>query len=166
MREAGISWDIGRELVVGGSYGIAGVILLGLVTGETAHPESVAPHIWADIRDGLHYLQQQRRVRAAMIQLVILFSAFAALAILVVRLAEVLPNIQAAQFGFLLAAGGVGMACSAVLLGQVGCRFSHYQLSGGRVPGDGNDVGRIGLCDSPSVGRDGIAGWRRLCLQP
>ena len=65
-----------------------------------------------------------------MLQLVILFSAFAALAILVVRLAEVLLEIEADQFGFLLAAGGVGMACSAGLLGQLGHRFSPYQLSG------------------------------------
>ena len=130
MMALGLHWDIGREWIVGGSYGLAGLILLGLSTGEASHSESTAPHIWADIRDGLHYLQQQPRVRVAVVQLVILSSAFAALAILVVRLAEVLPELKASQFGFLLAAGGVGMACSAGLLGQIGHRFPHYQLSG------------------------------------
>lgn len=127
----GLGWDIGREWVVGGSYSLAGLILLGLATEEVSQSDSVPPpHIWTDIREGLDYLQQQPRVRVAMTQLVILSSAFAALAILVVRLAEVLPGIDAAQFGFLLAAGGVGMACSAGLLGQLGHRFPHYQLSG------------------------------------
>ena len=64
-----------------------------------------------------------------MIHLVILFSIFAALAVLAVRLAEVMPEIKASQFGFLLAAGGVGMAIGAVLVGQFGQRFTHAQLS-------------------------------------
>ena len=64
-----------------------------------------------------------------MVQLVILFAVLAAIAVIVVRLAEVLPTIKASQFGFLLAAGGVGMACGIGVIGQVGHRFSHHQLS-------------------------------------
>lgn len=120
---------IGKELLVGGSYAIAGLILLLLKTGEKPQPSSQeTPHVWTDIRDGLRYLGQQHQVRSALLQLVLLFSVFAALAVLAVRLAEVIPDINSAQFGFLLAAGGVGMAIGAVLIGQFGQRFSHQQL--------------------------------------
>lgn len=132
---------LGKEIVVASSYAIAGVILLLLQvkekslsratnngsnqSGEPAEP----PHVFEDIRDGLRYLGQQHRVRGAIIQLVLLFSVFAALAVLSVRLAEVIPEIKSSQFGFLLAAGGVGMAIGAAFIGQFGQRFPHSRLS-------------------------------------
>lgn len=126
----GIGVGIGRELVVGGSYAIAGIVLLLLKTGEKfPDTEQEPPHVWQDLRDGLQYLQQNHRLRNALTQLVILFSIFAALAVLAVRLAEIIPGMKSSQFGFLLAAGGVGIAAGATLLGQYGQRFSHTQLS-------------------------------------
>jgi MFS family permease len=126
----GITWDFGKELVVGGSYAIAGLILLLLKTGE-ASPKLVKehPHVFKDIWDGIRYLGQNHRVRNALIQLTILFSVFAALAVLAVRLAEIVPGLKAEQFGFLLAAGGVGMGCGAFSLGHWGQRFSNVKLS-------------------------------------
>jgi MFS family permease len=124
------SLDIGKELLVGVSYAIAGLLLILLTTREKEdQPDQPHPLIWENIRDGLRYLGQQHRVRAALIQLVILFSIFAALAVLAVRLAEVMPALKSSQFGFLLAAGGVGMALGAVLIGYFGQRFSRAQLS-------------------------------------
>ncbi len=121
---------MGKELVVGGSYALAGVLLLLLKTGEKhLHTEQEPPHVWQDLRDGLRYLGENRRIRTALIQLVILFSIFAALAVLAVRMAEVIPGMKSSQFGFLLAAGGVGIAIGATLLGSFGQRFSHIQLS-------------------------------------
>ena len=92
-------------------------------------PEGEQTKIWSDIKDGLSYLQKQVQVRSALIQLVVLFSVFAALAVLAVRLAEVIPTIRSSQFGFLLAAGGVGLAAGAVLIGQFGQKVSRSQLS-------------------------------------
>ena len=121
---------IGKELVVGGSYAIAGLFLLLLKTGEKHRDsEQESPHVWQDLRDGLQYLGQNPRIRTALIQLVILFSVFAALTVLAVRMAEVIPGLKPSQFGFLLAAGGVGIAAGATILGQFGQRFSPIQLS-------------------------------------
>ena len=119
---------VGKSVLVGVSYAIAGVILLLMTTQETKiSSEPARP--WADIKDGLAYLKKQAQVRSALIQLVVLFSVFAALAVLAVRLAEVIPTISSSQFGFLLAAGGVGLAIGAVAIGQFGQRFSRAQLS-------------------------------------
>jgi MFS family permease len=136
---------LGKEIVVGSGYLIAGLILLLLRTterpkyvssngdangnGQTETLELVEPpHVFDDIRDGVRFLSQEHRVRSAMIQLVILFSVFAALAVLSVRLAEIIPEIKSSQFGFLLAAGGVGMAIGATFVGQFGQRFPHSRL--------------------------------------
>ncbi|MEG5059048.1 MFS transporter [Microcoleus sp. A2-C5] len=120
---------IGKELVVGGSYAFAGVLLLSMKTGEKNEVEHEPPHPLADLKDGLRYINDQPKVRNALIQLIILFSIFAALAVLAVRLAEILPGMRASQFGFLLAAVGVGMAIGATTVGYLGHKFSHSQLS-------------------------------------
>jgi predicted MFS family arabinose efflux permease len=126
----GIGGDIGKELLVGGSYAIAGFLLLALKTGETQqHRSEESPHPFEDIKDGVRYLHKNHRVRNALIQLVILFSVFAALAVLAVSLADRIPGLDPAQFGILLAAAGAGMALSATVLGYLGQKFSHLQLS-------------------------------------
>ncbi len=124
------SHDGGKVLVVGGAYLISTAILLFLRLGEKKTVSSEAlPHVLTDIQEGLRYLNGKDRIRNAMIQQVILFSIMAALSVLAVTIAERLPELKAEQFGFLLAAGGLGMALGAILLGNWGQRFSHDKLS-------------------------------------
>ncbi len=121
---------LGKSVLVGGSYAIAGILLLLMTTHEAEIEAPLEqPHPWEDIKDGIAYLQKQVHVRSALIQLIVLFSVFAALAVLAVRLAEIIPTIRSSQFGFLLAAGGVGLAIGAVIIGQFGQRFSRSQLA-------------------------------------
>ncbi|BAZ39892.1 hypothetical protein NIES4101_58490 [Calothrix sp. NIES-4101] len=128
--QIGGSGGLGKEIVVGGSYALAGLILLLISTKEQSQEiTSETPHIFSDLRDGLSYLKVNQAIRNALIQLIILFSVFAALTVLAVRLAEIIPNLKPEQFGFLLAAGGVGIAIGAIIIGQFGQRFSHTQLS-------------------------------------
>lgn len=127
--QAGLPLGIGKELLVGGAYAIAGLVLLALRTGEKIEEKKPESHVWADIKDGIAYLGQNHRVRNALIQLVILFSIFAALAVLAVSMADRLPQIKADQFGILLAAAGVGMGASAAILGSKGHDFNRAHLS-------------------------------------
>ncbi len=121
---------LGKEILVGGSYAIAGIVLLLLRTNEKRHDEKTEfPHVFSDLRDGFGYLKANPHIRNALLQLIILFSVFAALTVLAVRMAEIIPNLKASQFGFLLACGGVGIAAGATILGQFGQRFSYRQLS-------------------------------------
>jgi MFS family permease len=126
----GLPWQIGKELLVGGAYAIAGIVLIALTTGEKKQdlrPES--PHVFQDIEEGIQYLGKNRRVRNALFQLVILFSVFAALAVLAVSMADKIPQIEADQFGILLATAGLGMASSAAILGHWGQKFTNAELS-------------------------------------
>ncbi|MGK7911093.1 MAG: MFS transporter [Synechococcus sp.] len=129
-----LNWgpELGSELAVGGGYAIAGALLLAMVTGERRQqPSSSEPNrqVWQDIREGLRYLGRTVRVRTAIGQMVILFSIFAALAVLAVRLAELIPELSAAQFGVLLAAAGIGMGLGALIVGQWGARLSRQMWS-------------------------------------
>ncbi|TWH40557.1 MFS transporter [Dulcicalothrix desertica] len=127
--QVGLFGSLGKEFVVGGSYVIAGVILLLIGTQEKPHPDTEAPHVLSDLRDGLRYLKGNHPLRSALVQLIVLFSVFAALTVLAVRLAEIIPNMKAEQFGFLLASGGVGIAIGAMLIGQFAARLQHSQMS-------------------------------------
>ncbi len=124
------SVDLGQELAVGGSYAIAGVLLLFLNTGERRDEhDTEKPHILQDLKEGLDYLRHTPPVRNAVIQLTILFSIVAALAVIAVRIAELIPVLKASQFGVLMAMGGVGMAIGAAILGQFGNRIPHTRLA-------------------------------------
>lgn len=123
--------ELGKEFLVGGAYLLAGLILLLVNTQENTYPpDHEHPHVLQDLRDGLQYLRDRHRVRNAILQLIILSCIFAALAVLAVRIAEIIPNLEPSQFGFLLAAGGIGLGISATLVGEFGHGWgSNAQLS-------------------------------------
>jgi MFS family permease len=126
----GLGVNIGKELLVGSSYVLAGLLLVTMRTGETKQiPVGEEPHILADLKDGIRYFNTHKKIKGALIQLVIFFSVFASMTVVCVRIAELLPEIKASQFGILLAAAGVGMGLGAVLLGAIGQKFSPTQLS-------------------------------------
>ena len=129
---ASVPWihSFSREFFVGGSYAVAGLLLLSLKTGEIERPQVDSfSQVWSDIQEGLAFINAHRRIKAAVIQLVILFSIFAALAVLVVRMAEVIPRIEPSQFGVLLASGGVGMVIGIGVLNRFVHEVSYRKLS-------------------------------------
>ncbi|CAN1212679.1 MFS transporter [Tumidithrix helvetica PCC 7403] len=163
--------QIGKEVVVGGSYLIAGLILLLLRTGETReslHKEDF--HVWTDIKEGLQYLSTQRSSLAALLQLVCTFSVTAAMTVLAVRLAEVMPEIKSEQFGFLLADASLGMAVGAGFVAKFGDRFSRQKLA--LIGSIGMAIFLSGLavfCDRFWIGLGMIAGtgvFAGLCMIP
>ncbi|PZV06957.1 MAG: arabinose efflux permease, partial [Leptolyngbya sp.] len=87
----------GPAILVGLSYLVAGLCLMTMDPGKEnlSPPHEDWSHFLADIKDGFRYLGQQVQVRVAIIQLVLLSSVFAALAVLAVRLAEMIPTIKA-----------------------------------------------------------------------
>lgn len=126
----GLGVNVGKELLVGASYILAGILLMLVRTGETKQiPTGDEPHVLADLKDGIRYLGENKQIKGALIQLVITQSVIASMTVVAVRMAELLPEIKASQFGFLLAAGGVGVGLGAVGLSYIGQKLSRSQLS-------------------------------------
>ena len=124
------AFSYGKELLVGCSYTLAGIVLIVLNTKETDQDrQTKANHPWQDIKDGLRYLKYHPRISNAMLQLIILFSIFAALAVLAVSIAETIPGMEADQFGYLLASAGIGIAIGATIVTKQGQKISNHQLS-------------------------------------
>jgi MFS family permease len=124
-----LSWaetwgPFGQEILVGGLYILAGLILLTFPR-ESKKQRAQGPvlHPWQELQEGFQYLKKNRLIGNAILQLTMLQCVFAALTVLAVSLAAVISqaaNIQGFGFGFLLAAAGVGLILGAGLLGQWG----------------------------------------------
>jgi MFS family permease len=120
--------DYGQEITVGGLYLLGAAIFYWIPVQETPHTEPpLALNPWIDFKAGLHYLKQNRLVSNAMLQLTILYSVFAALTVLAINLAEDI-GLHSNQFGFLLAAAGIGMVFGAAILGHWGDRLHNKPL--------------------------------------
>jgi predicted MFS family arabinose efflux permease len=114
--------------LVGGSYLFSGALLSLVKTGEGNNSETVQSSPWADLKEGLDYIRGNKVVQSAFIQLLVLYSLLAALNILSISLTKKL-GLQDEQFGFLLAATGVGAAFGIWWLGRYGQHFSRNRLA-------------------------------------
>jgi predicted MFS family arabinose efflux permease len=109
-------------------YGLAAVAIAGITLNEPIRiPRAVS--VWEEIGEGLQVLRERRSVRAAMLQLVLLYSLLAALYVLAISLAATIEGLGPTGFGILLAASGVGLALGALAVAQIGERFSRRLLA-------------------------------------
>ncbi|MGB6294862.1 MAG: MFS transporter [Rivularia sp. (in: cyanobacteria)] len=118
----------GQELVVGGLYLLSSLIKIPAKlksSKPTSQAEKVNP--LEEFKDCLRYLKKKRLIMNAMVQLTALYCVFAALVALSIRLAAKF-GLQEKQFGFFLAAAGVGMVLGAGILGHWGEKFHHKPL--------------------------------------
>lgn len=135
---------VGGPVIVSGCYGLAALSLLALKSVEQCQVSQATPqHFWADLREGVNFLRGQPLLRLALFRLVLLFSVMAALAVLLVRIAEIMPSLATDQFGFLLVAGAVGLGAGVLVLNMIGHRLSHSQWS--RIGSGGMAVMLLGL---------------------
>lgn len=117
-----------QEFLVAGFYLVSsGLIYLMQVKENKVSPHAVLIHPLQDFKEGLRYLKHNRLVSNAMVQLTILYSVFAALQVLAISLSGKI-GLKETQFGFVLAAAGVGMVFGAGLLGHFSDRLHHKPL--------------------------------------
>jgi predicted MFS family arabinose efflux permease len=114
--------------LVGGFYLLSGLILSLVKTGEGIDRGSEQTSPWADLKEGLDYVRGNKIVQAAFIQLLVIYSLLAALNILSIRLTKKL-GLHDEQFGFLLAATGVGFVIGTWGLGRYGQGFARSRLA-------------------------------------
>jgi MFS family permease len=117
----------GGVILVGGLYLFAALLLSMLPIHEPKAEGEVHLHPLNDLKQGLKYLKKSRLLSSALMQLTILYCVFAALSVLAIGLATEI-GLKPTQFGFLLAAAGVGLILGAAILGQWGDRLHHQPL--------------------------------------
>ncbi|WP_009632305.1 MFS transporter [Synechocystis sp. PCC 7509] len=121
--------DQGQELLVGGLYVLAAMMLQTVVLKETiTNAGGIMVNPWQEIKAGFRYLKQNRLVWNAMLQLTTLYCVIAALIVLTFSLAPQIGLQSEKQYGFLLAAAGVGIVLGAGILGHWGDVFHHKPL--------------------------------------
>lgn len=121
--------DKGQELLVGGLYLLAAVTLQAVSFKETvgnAHSMMVNP--WQEMKAGFWYLKQNRLVWDAILQLTTLYCVIAALTVLTFSLAPQIGLQSEKQYGFIVAAAGIGIMLGAGALGHWGDVFHHKPL--------------------------------------
>ena len=118
----------GECILVPLAYGLATVVLLFVNTNEPPR-RSGDSSVWRDLREGLQFLGKQATVRGAVIHLVVLYSLLAALYVLSISMASQVLGLGPTRFGSLLAMSGLGLAIGAVVVAQLGHRFSRRVLA-------------------------------------
>ncbi len=118
-----------QEILVASLYFAAAGLGQLVRIKETIDPHRRARKIdpWYELKDGFKYIQSNKLLLNAMLQIAVLYSTIAALPILAIKLtAEV--GLQPKQFGFLVAAAGIGLVLGAGVLGHFGSRLQHKSL--------------------------------------
>ncbi|BAY49719.1 major facilitator superfamily MFS_1 [Scytonema sp. HK-05] len=121
--------EYGQELVVAALYLVSAGIMQPINFKDNVSHDNSQPVInpWTDFKEGLRYLRKNRLVLNAMLQLTTLYCVFAALTVLAIRLAHEF-GLKEKQFGFFLAAAGVGMVLGAGILGHWGDKLNQKPL--------------------------------------
>lgn len=124
-----ISKNWAQEVLVAVLYfaaaGLGKLIVLEENIDASKHKKRINP--WYELKDGFRYLKSNKLLLNAMLQLAVLFSTIAALPVLAIKLtAEV--GLEPKQFGFLVAAAGIGLVLGAGVLGHWGGRIQQKTL--------------------------------------
>jgi predicted MFS family arabinose efflux permease len=109
-------------------YGLAAVAIAGIEVNEPTRA-SRDTSVWQEIGEGIQVLRERASVRAAVLQLVLLYSLLAALYVLAISLAASIRDLGPTGFGTLLAMSGVGLAIGALAVAQLGERFHRRLLA-------------------------------------
>ena len=101
---------------VASGFFVAGLLLVGISDNK---PVQGKPEPWwEELRFGISYIVASRDVFRAIIKITILFSTIITLNIIAVGLAEQVLDLQPRQFGYIVAAAGLGMGVGNFLVGQ------------------------------------------------
>ncbi|WFN60571.1 MULTISPECIES: MFS transporter [unclassified Synechococcus] len=126
LRGIGISG--GEFVLLPLCYGLAA---LCISTIRMEEPERVerGTSVWNEIAEGIEVLRERVSVRRALLQLVLLYSILAALYVLAISLASAIEGLGPTRFGTLLAMSGVGMACGALGVAQLGQGLNRRRMA-------------------------------------
>lgn len=114
---------------IGGMYVLSAVFLL-LVRPRFAEPKlrTEGTSVMAEMKEGFQFILKDPRIIFSLARLILLFSAFAALTILVIGFVEDVLRLEKRYFGYLLAISGLGMGLGAGFVGRFGSAIGKERL--------------------------------------
>ena len=119
------------HLAIGAMYFISALFLLFVRPRfQTEKREGSGASVLRELKEGFDYVLKDRQIVFLLLRLIILFSAFAALTILVIGFVEDVLQLEKRYFGYLMATAGAGMGVSAALVGRFGARMGKERLIG------------------------------------
>ena len=124
-------------LAVAALFAVAAVLLLFIKDNVSKTSQEDREVWWEELRFGLAYISGNRIVFHAIMKMTILFSTIITLNIIAVGLAQQVLHILPFQFGYIVAAAGVGMGCGNFWLGHHGQRLPTNQVVYGGFSGLG-----------------------------
>lgn len=107
-------------------YFIAGMILFFL--HKQKEQEHEQKHFFHEFKEGYNYVIKNQIVLFCIIRQVIVFSAFAALSVLVIGFVNDILHLKPVFFGYLLAVAGLGMGLGALATGKFANRLGKDRL--------------------------------------
>jgi MFS family permease len=121
--------DTGKTVFLAATYLLAAFCCQMMTSKEQRPEESLKKNInpLPELKAGLQYLRSNRPVQSAIMQITILYSTIAALQVLSIKLGTEI-GLKTDQFGFLVAATGVGLVLGAGMLGHWGSRLQNKPL--------------------------------------
>ncbi len=124
---------ISRTGISGAPYAIAAGFLIAafLVAfiSDNKPKKSGREAWWEELRQGIAYIVDNPPVFRAILKITVLFSTIITLNIIAVGLAQQVMHIQPFQFGYIVAAAGLGMGIGNILVAKAGHHYAHTLLS-------------------------------------
>lgn len=111
---------------VASGFAIAAVLLLGIE--DNKRRETQPEPWWEELRFGIAYIVNNPIVFRAILKITLLFSTIITLNIIAVGLAEQVMNLQPFQFGYIVAAAGLGMGIGNFWVGHNGKNMDPNRL--------------------------------------
>lgn len=121
--------DFVTGIAISGMYVISMILLVFIKepAKNTSDEKNKGPFM-KEFKEGLIYVYQNKIILFSMIRLIIMFSAFAALSVLVIGFVNDILNLKPVYFGYLLAIAGLGMGLGALITGKFGNKIGKNVL--------------------------------------
>ncbi len=133
----------GAPWAVASGFVIAAILLLKISDNQPGSNKS--DNCWEELRQGLAFIVDNPEVFKAIAKITILFSTIITLNIIAVGLAEQVLHIQAFQFGYIVAAAGLGMGIGNFIVGHYGKTMNSHKLVYSGFIGLGSFMTGLGL---------------------
>jgi len=117
----------GAPIAVALSFAFAALLLLFIDDNKPQKQNREA--WWEELRIGIAYIVDNPPVFRAILKITLLFSTIITLNIIAVGLAQQVMHIQPFQFGYVVAAAGLGMAIGNFCVARIGNRYPNTLLA-------------------------------------